>query len=71
MDFPTHLYIDGALVKGTGQRDIVNPATEEVLVTVSTAGFDDVDRACRLPTLLFRMGINIGCYASDVDATPA
>ena len=53
MDFPTHLYIDGALVKGTGQRDIVNPATEEVLVTVSTAGFDDVERALQAANAAF------------------
>ena len=53
MDFPTHLYIDGALAKGTGQRDIINPATEEVLVTVSTAGFDDVERALQAASAAF------------------
>ena len=40
-------------MKGTGQRDIVNPATEEVLVTVSTAGFDDVERALQAANAAF------------------
>lgn len=47
MNFPTQMYIDGALTKGSGQKDVINPATEERIATVSTAGFDDVERALR------------------------
>ncbi len=45
MNFPTQMYIDGALSEGNGRKDVTNPATEEMIATVSTAGFDDVDRA--------------------------
>ncbi|MEL7528820.1 MAG: NAD-dependent succinate-semialdehyde dehydrogenase [Pseudomonadota bacterium] len=45
MDFPTRLYIDGALCEGSAHQDVYNPATEERVATVHTAGLDDVQRA--------------------------
>lgn len=45
MKFPTRLYIGGELVDGQGRIEVQNPATEELLVTVSAAGLDDVQRA--------------------------
>ena len=45
MTFPTQMYIDGKLTAGSGQKVVINPATEEEIATVSIAGFDDVDRA--------------------------
>ncbi|WP_299641506.1 aldehyde dehydrogenase family protein [uncultured Ruegeria sp.] len=45
MDFPTQIYIDGQLTKGSGRKEVVNPATEELVATVTTAGFNDVERA--------------------------
>lgn len=45
MDFPTKMYIDGALTEGSGRKDVVNPATEETIATVHTAGLTDAERA--------------------------
>lgn len=45
MDFPTRMYIDGALSDGSGRIDVVNPATEERIATVQAAGFKDAERA--------------------------
>lgn len=45
MDFPTKMYIDGALTEGSGRKDVVNPATEETIATVHTAGLADAERA--------------------------
>ncbi|MGC3940717.1 NAD-dependent succinate-semialdehyde dehydrogenase [Roseobacter sp. EG26] len=45
MNFPTQMYIDGALAEGSGRKDVINPATEEPIANVSTAGFEDVERA--------------------------
>ncbi len=45
MNFPTKIYVDGELCEGTGRKDVENPATEEVIATVTTAGFEDADRA--------------------------
>lgn len=45
MEFPTKMYIDGALTGGSGQKDVINPASEEVIATIATAGFADVERA--------------------------
>lgn len=39
------MYIDGQLVDGEGQVDVINPATEEVYKTVQAAGMNDVQRA--------------------------
>ncbi|MEV4420739.1 aldehyde dehydrogenase family protein [Patulibacter sp. NPDC049589] len=47
-DFPTGLIIDGEQVDSTtsgATLENINPATEEVLATVSVAGPEDVDRA--------------------------
>jgi len=45
MDFPTQMYIDGELTDGAGRKPVENPATEEVIATVATAGLADADRA--------------------------
>lgn len=45
MKTPTKLYIDGEITSGSGTKNVVNPATEELVATVATAGFDDVERA--------------------------
>ncbi|OED50414.1 NAD-dependent succinate-semialdehyde dehydrogenase [Rhodobacteraceae bacterium (ex Bugula neritina AB1)] len=45
MDFPTHMYIDGALTNGTATRDVINPATETLVASVAVAGHDDAERA--------------------------
>lgn len=47
MKFPTKMYIDGMLVDGEGQVDVVNPATDKVVATVAAAGLQDVDRALK------------------------
>ena len=39
------MYLDGALVDGQGRLEVRNPATEEVVGTVTTAGLEDVQRA--------------------------
>jgi succinate-semialdehyde dehydrogenase/glutarate-semialdehyde dehydrogenase len=44
MEFPTQIYIDGALTNGSGRKEVINPATEEHIATVTTAGFEDVER---------------------------
>jgi aldehyde dehydrogenase (NAD+) len=42
------MFVDGEFVEGAGEPlKTVNPATEEVLAEVSTAGKDDVDRAVK------------------------
>ncbi len=53
MDFPTQIYLDGALISGSGSKDVINPATEECIATVSTAGFEDVDRALKAARAAF------------------
>lgn len=45
MDFPTKMYIDGALTEGSGRKDVVNPATDETIATVHTAGLADAERS--------------------------
>ncbi|SLN75551.1 NAD-dependent succinate-semialdehyde dehydrogenase [Ruegeria meonggei] len=45
MEFSTQIYIDGALTDGSGRKEVINPATEENIATVTTAGFEDVERA--------------------------
>lgn len=45
MDFPTKMYIGGALCDGAAKTDVVNPATEEVVVTVEVAGATQVEQA--------------------------
>lgn len=45
MDFPTKMYIDGALCDGAAKTDVVNPATEEVVAKVEVAGATQVEQA--------------------------
>ena len=45
MEFPTQMYIDGALTDGTRTQEVYNPATETLVATVATAGLDDAERA--------------------------
>ncbi|MEM6658635.1 MAG: NAD-dependent succinate-semialdehyde dehydrogenase [Pseudomonadota bacterium] len=45
MEFPTQMYIDGALIDGSATRDVLNPATETLVATVAVAGADDAERA--------------------------
>lgn len=45
MEFSTQIYIDGALTDGSGRKAVINPATEENIAAVTTAGFEDVERA--------------------------
>ncbi|GLO72549.1 NAD-dependent succinate-semialdehyde dehydrogenase [Phaeobacter inhibens] len=45
MEFPTQMYIDGALTGGTRTQEVFNPATETLVGTVATAGLDDAERA--------------------------
>ncbi len=39
------MYIDGQLVDGEGQVDVINPATDELYKTVQAAGLNDVQKA--------------------------
>ena len=41
MDFPTKMYIEGALTDGSTTRDVLNPATETLVATVAVADTDD------------------------------
>ncbi|MBX3582825.1 MAG: NAD-dependent succinate-semialdehyde dehydrogenase [Rhizobiaceae bacterium] len=45
MQFPTRMYIDGVLTDGPARKDVINPATEEVIASVEVAGMDEVERA--------------------------
>ena len=45
MEFPTKMYINGALTGGASSIKVINPATETLVATVSTAGPDDVEHA--------------------------
>ena len=45
MEFPTQMYIDGALTDGTRAQEVFNPATETLVATVATAGLEDAERA--------------------------
>jgi succinate-semialdehyde dehydrogenase/glutarate-semialdehyde dehydrogenase len=47
IDVPTDLYINGEFVEAaSGERfDVINPATEEVLASVASAGIDDAMKA--------------------------
>ena len=53
MESPTQIYIDGELASGSGRKEVINPATEELIATVSTAGFDDVERALQAARAAF------------------
>lgn len=45
MNFTTRMYLDGALVEGEGRVDVVNPATDERIATISAAGIGDIEKA--------------------------
>ena len=47
IDVPTDLYINGEFVEAaSGERfDVINPATEEVLASVASAGIEDAMKA--------------------------
>lgn len=47
MNFPTKMYINGALTDGAGVNDIINPATEVLVTSVAAAGLEDVERALK------------------------
>lgn len=53
MNFPTQMYIDGALTNGEAVKDIINPATETHVATVATAGFKDAGRALQSAKVAF------------------
>ncbi|MFS4580009.1 NAD-dependent succinate-semialdehyde dehydrogenase [Phaeobacter sp. C3_T13_0] len=53
MDFPTQMYIDGALTDGSATREVVNPATETAVAAVAVAGMDDVERALQAAKVAF------------------
>lgn len=53
MKYPTQIYLDGKLLKGSGRKEVINPATEETVATVTTAGFDDVERALQAAKTAF------------------
>ncbi|MCP4380727.1 MAG: aldehyde dehydrogenase family protein [Hyphomicrobiales bacterium] len=55
MSFNKKMYIGGALVDGEDTADIINPATEEVVGTVATAGLADADKALRAAQAAFPM----------------
>ena len=45
MNFPNKMYLDGAQVSGTETTEVFNPATEEKIVTVSSASLKEVEIA--------------------------
>lgn len=42
MNFPSKMYLGGALVDGQGSIEVANPATEETVTIVAAAGCEDV-----------------------------
>lgn len=53
MEFPTKMYINGALTGGASSIKVINPATETLVATVSTAGPDDVEHALQAAKAAF------------------
>ena len=53
MEFPTKMYINGALTDGASSIKVINPATETLVATVSTAGPDDVEHALQAAKAAF------------------
>ena len=45
MNFPSQMYIAGELTDGTSTKAVINPATENWVATVATAGLRDAERA--------------------------
>lgn len=53
MSYVKKMYIGGKLVDGEATADIVNPATEEIVGAVATAGMDDVETALQAAKAAF------------------
>ena len=53
MEFPTKMYINGTLTGSTSSIKVINPATETLVATVSTAGPDDVEHALQAAKAAF------------------
>ncbi len=53
MEFPTKMYINGALTGGASTCEVINPATETLVAIVSTAGPDDVEHALQAAKAAF------------------
>jgi succinate-semialdehyde dehydrogenase/glutarate-semialdehyde dehydrogenase len=53
MQFSTQMYIDGALSNGSGRKVVSNPATEEDIATIATAGMGDAERALQAAKAAF------------------
>ena len=53
MEFLTKMYINGALTGGASSIKVINPATETLVATVSTAGPDDVEHALQAAKAAF------------------
>ena len=53
MEFPTKMYINGALTGGASSIKVLNPAPETLVATVSTAGPDDVEHALQAAKAAF------------------
>ena len=53
MQLPRHMYIDGELVGGSSRKEVVNPATEEVIASVHTASFREVEKALTAAKIAF------------------
>lgn len=45
MSFSKKMYLEGDLVDGQASAEVINPATDEVVGSVATAGMDDTQRA--------------------------
>ena len=45
MNFPSQMYIAGELTDGASTKAVINPATENWVATVATAGLQDAERA--------------------------
>lgn len=53
MTYCKQMYIDGDLADGQGKVDVINPATDEFVGTVATAGLDDAQRALQAAKAAF------------------
>ena len=71
MDFPTKMYIDGALKSGAATREVVNPATETLVASVAVAGAQDAERALQAAKAVPRLGCNVNFRATGLDAQAA
>ncbi|MEO1239557.1 MAG: aldehyde dehydrogenase family protein, partial [Pseudomonadota bacterium] len=66
LDLPRTPFVDGKFRAGTGaDMETINPATGEVLATISTAGVADVDLAVRKAREAFEQGHWARAHPSD------